>query len=280
MRFGVEVVPFGPHADPRAVVELAVAAEAAGWEGLWIWDHAHFPGGVGDPWVTLTAVAAATSRLRLVPGVAPLPRYRPHLLARTLTSLDLLSGGRVTLGAGLGVAGDLAPLGDEADGRVRARMTDEALDLIVRMCAGGPVTHDGAHYRAEDVQIAGEPVQRPRLPVWIGGSSRSALRRAARWDGWIVGTIDEAQRVTKSPEQLAEELGYLSSVREEIRDTVGDGDAETGFEVAVDGTSPPGGAGLAGEYAEAGATWWFESLFGLRGSHAELLDRVAAGPPR
>lgn len=107
------------------------------------------------------------------------------------------------------------------------------------------------------------------MPVWIGGLSRPALRRAARWDGWVVDTIDEEQNVTLPPDAIAASVAYL---REQ---GIGDG-----FDVAVGGTTPTGGRGLVGEYAEAGATWWFEMVFALRGSHEELLERVAAGPPR
>jgi alkanesulfonate monooxygenase SsuD/methylene tetrahydromethanopterin reductase-like flavin-dependent oxidoreductase (luciferase family) len=112
MRYGIEVVPFGAYSDPREVVRLAQAAEAAGWEALALWDHVNFPYEAGDPWVTLAAVAAATRRLKLITAVAPLPRYRPHLLARTLAALDILSEGRMVFGTGLGVAFDLAPFGD------------------------------------------------------------------------------------------------------------------------------------------------------------------------
>ena len=251
------------------MVELAVAAEAAGWEALCIWDHCHFWGGVGDPWVTLTAVAAATRRLRLVTDVVPVPRYRPHLLARSLHALDAFSGGRVTFGAGLGVEEDLDPVGDHADDHTRAAMTDEALDLITRWCQGESVQHDGAHYRSDGTQIAARTVQDPRMPVWIGGWSRPALRRAARWDGWIMSAIDEHQTVRFGPDQLADAVGYLEEK--------GVGGA---FDVAVNGTTPSDGSQLPAEYAAAGATWWFESLFGLRGSHAQMLERVAAGPPR
>ena len=65
MHFGIEVVPFGTHADPRAIARFAQAAEAAGWEGLWLWDHVMFPWGAGDPWVMLAAAACATKRLVL-----------------------------------------------------------------------------------------------------------------------------------------------------------------------------------------------------------------------
>ena len=269
MRYGIEVVPFGEYAEPGPVVELAVAAEAAGWEALCVWDHCHFWGGVGDPWVTLTAAAAATTHLRLVTDVVPVPRYRPHLLARSLHALDAFSGGRVTFGAGLGVKEDLEPLGDNADDHTRAAMTDEALDLITRWCQGESVQHAGEHYRSDGAQVAARSVQSPRMPVWIGGWSRPALRRAARWDGWIMSAIDEHQNVWFGPDRLAESVGYL---REQ--------GAAPGFDVAVNGTTAADGSGLPAEYAAAGATWWFESLFGLRGPHAEMLDRVAAGPPR
>lgn len=268
MRYGIEVVPLGTYAEPGPVVELALAAEGAGWEALALWDHGHFPGGVGDPWVTFAAVASQTSRLRLVTDVSPVPRYRPHLLARSVHALDSLSGGRVTLGVGLGVAWDLDAVGDHHDDVTRAAMADEALDLVVRWCNGETVEHTGEHFRANGVQVASALTQRPRVPVWVGGTSRPALRRAARWDGWIVPTIAQDLSVTLGPEQVGEGLVYL-----------GEQGAGAGFDVAVNGATPPGGAGLTAEYRDAGATWWLESLFEGRGTHDELLARVDAGPP-
>ena len=269
MRYGIEVVPFGQYAEPGPVVELARAAEAAGWDGLCIWDHGHFWGGVGDPWVTLAAAACATDRLRLITDVTPVPRYRPHLLARSVHALDALSEGRFTLGAGLGVQGDLEPQGDYHDDRTRAAMADEALALVVRWCAGETVTHAGEHYVSEGTQVANRATQEPRIPVWIGGWSRPALRRAARWDGWITSAIDETGAVLCPPDALAQSVAYL-----------GEQGAGAGFDVAVNGTTTAGERGLVPEYADAGATWWFESVFGLRGSHEEMLARVSAGPPR
>ncbi len=104
MYYGIEVVTFGAYADPRPVVHLAQAAEAAGWDGLFIWDHLAFAWNVpsGDPWIILAAVAQATNRLKLSTAITPLHRRRPHVLANTLATLDLLSQGRVILGVGLG----------------------------------------------------------------------------------------------------------------------------------------------------------------------------------
>lgn len=269
MHYGIEVVPFGRYSDPREVVRLAQAAEAAGWEALALWDHVLFPYGAGDPWVTLSAVAAATWRLTLITAVAPLPRYRPHLLARTLAALDLLSGGRVIFGTGLGVAFDLAPFGDPTHAPTLAAQLDDGLELVTKLWSGEPVTHRGHFYAVKQAQLIPTPLQRPRIPIWVGGDSPAALRRAARWDGWVIGTIDEQCRITKSPERLAEQVAVLRAHR-----TSGEPLA-----VAVDGVSPAGDHALPEAYSQAGATWWLEAIFGSRASDEELLARVVAGPP-
>lgn len=269
MRYGIEVVPFGAYSDPREVVRLAQAAEAAGWEALALWDHVLFPYGAGDPWVTLSAVAAATRRLKLITAVSPLPRYRPHLLARTLAALDILSGGRVIFGTGLGVAFDLAPFGDSTDAPTLAAMLDEGLEVMMGLWEGEPVTHHGRFYHAHGAQLVPTPVQRPRVPIWIGGDSLAALRRAARWDGWVIGTIDEQCQITKPPERVAEQVAVLRQHRA----------SALPFEVAVDGVSPSGDPSLPEAYARAGATWWLEAIFLSRGSAEEMLARVGAGPP-
>lgn len=268
MRYGIEVVPFGPYSDPREVVRLGQAAEAAGWEAIALWDHLLFPYGAGDPWVTLAALATATRRLKLITAVAPLPRYRPHLLARTLAALDILSEGRVIFGTGLGVAFDLVPFGDPSDAATLAAMLDEGLELVTGLWSGEPVTHHG-RYTAEGAQLLPTPVQQPRIPIWIGGDSPAALRRAARWDGWIVGTIDEQCRITKPPERLAEQVATLRRHRA----------GTAPLEIAVDGASSAGDRALPDAYAQVGATWWLEAIFASRGSLEEMLARVSAGPP-
>jgi alkanesulfonate monooxygenase SsuD/methylene tetrahydromethanopterin reductase-like flavin-dependent oxidoreductase (luciferase family) len=269
MRFGIEVVPFGDFADPRQIVQLAKEAEAAGWEGLWIWDHMLMPWGTGDPWITLAAVAATTKKLKLCLGVAPLPRYRPHLLARMLTGLDLLSEGRVIFGTGAGISPDFVPFGESGNDKVRAAMLDEGLELLNSYLSGQPVRHHGKFYTAEAAQILPSPVQKPRISFWIGGGSKAALRRAARWDGWIMGTVDEKSNVTYPPEKIAADADFIREHR-----------TATGpFDIAVDGVSQPGKRSLVGEYAQAGATWWFEAIHLSRGSYDELLKRIKASPP-
>lgn len=269
MHYGIEVVPFGPYSDPRQVVELAQAAEAAGWEAITLWDHLLFPYGAGDPWVTLAAVAAVTQRLKLCTDVAPLPRYAPPVLARTLIALDILSQGRVILGAGAGVDFDFTPLDPDSNPRQRAAIFDESLAILGRLLAGEAVTHHGEYFNYVNVHLAPGPVQRPRIPIWIGGDSKPAYRRAARWDGWIIGTVDEQQNITLPPEQIAARVATILRQRTD----------ETPLAVAVCGCTAAGDRALTQAYAAAGATWWFESLFGSRGSHAAMLARVMAGPP-
>ena len=269
MHFGIEVVPFGDFSNPCAIVSLAQLAEASGWEGLWIWDHMLIPFGAGDPWVTLAAVAASTKKLKLCVGVSPLPRYRPHLLARTLTGLDLLSQGRLIFSTGLGISPDFAPFGEPPDDKTRAAMLDEGLELLASYLSGEEITHHGSYYSAEKVRLAPLPVQKPRIPVWIGGDSPSAMRRAARWDGWIIGTVDEHSRIGKSPAQVAKQAAYIHDHRS----------TNTPFDIAVDGVTNASERILPREYAQAGATWWFEIIHQLRGTQAELEQRIQAGPP-
>ncbi len=272
MRSGIDVATLGDYADPRRVVRLAQAAEAAGWEGIFVWDHLAFAWGVpsGDPWVILAAVAQATTRLMIGTAITPLPRRRPHVLANTIATLDQLSGGRVILGAGLGgVPQEFTAFGEPDDPRGRAQRLDESLDLLNRLWAGEPVRHRGAHYTVENVILAPLPVQRPRVPIWIGGESRPALRRAARWDGWVVGGDNERAEMIKTPEQVAAQVAYIQRQRS----------AALPFDVALTGCSTPAERSFVQEFAAAGVTWWLESLHGFRGTFEELQARVMAGPP-
>src|SRR5580700_11417058 len=141
MKQAIDVAPFEELADPRVVAELAAEAEARGWDGFFVWDHiVHLPPvrAVADPWVTLAAVACATTRVRIGPMITPLSRRRVHKLARETVTLDLLSDGRLTLGVGLGSPrnGEFEPFGEVADPRERARLLDAGLDELAGYWAG------------------------------------------------------------------------------------------------------------------------------------------------
>src|SRR4051812_26914331 len=110
-RRGIFVAPFDELSEPALVAELAARAEARGWDGFFVWDHVAYRApvrAVADPWVTLAAVAVATSRVLIGPMVTPVARRRPHQLARETVTLDRLSAGRLVLGVGLGSPGGRA----------------------------------------------------------------------------------------------------------------------------------------------------------------------------
>src|SRR5215216_3587260 len=172
MRSGLFVPLFDELADPSIAARLAAEAEEAGWNGVFAWDHVRWREpvvDVADPWITLAAIATATERMRLGPMVTPLARRRPAKVARETATLDRLSGGRLTLGVGLGgdqFAGEFSKTGEELNDRVRGEMLDEALEILVAAWSGEPVNHRGMRYLIDDVQFLPRPVQRPRVPVW------------------------------------------------------------------------------------------------------------------
>ena len=284
MHYAIEIVPFGDFADPRLFTRLARTAEDSGWEGLFVWDHLPYVYGWAgmDPWVALSAAAALTQSLLLGVNVAPLPRYRPHVLAQTITTLDRLSEGRVILGFGSGGAPqEFSTFGEQDDARLRAEMLDEGLQILDRLLRGETLDHQGAHYTVKNVTLIPLPVRQPRPPFWIGGDSSPALRRAARWDGWVFPANEMDGKMAFSPAVIAAKVQTIFAHRRSAsRPEEGGDNVDESFDVAISGCSAPGQDDLPAAYAEAGATWWLETLFGLRGSPDEMLQRVKAGPPR
>jgi alkanesulfonate monooxygenase SsuD/methylene tetrahydromethanopterin reductase-like flavin-dependent oxidoreductase (luciferase family) len=268
VRYGLSVANIGTYADPRVTAELAQVAEASGWEGLFVWDHLGFVWGApaADPWVTLAAVASVTSRIRIGTAVTPVARRRPQVLAQQVATLDVLSGGRVVFGAGLGGAeSEFGRFGEPVDARIRAEMLDEGLDLLRRFWAGEEIRHRGAHYVVDGVTLAPLPMQE-RVPVWIGGNRPASLRRAAGWDGWLADSADPTG-MTVSPDDVRTSL-------EAIRRDRTSGER---FDVGVLGRSDRSDPA---SYAEAGATWWVENVHDNRGPLDEMRALVDGGPPR
>jgi alkanesulfonate monooxygenase SsuD/methylene tetrahydromethanopterin reductase-like flavin-dependent oxidoreductase (luciferase family) len=241
VRHGIFLAPFGPLADPNAVVQLAVRAEAAGWDGFFLWDHVLYVDvdELADPWVTLAAIAVATERVVVGPMVTPLARRRMLKLAKETVTLDRLSSGRLVLGVGLGGdrSGEFAGPGEESDPRRRAVALDQGLASLTELWAGASI------------------------PVWVGskGLAPAPLRRAARWQGWFPVDIE-------SPDQFAEGVATIARGRP---GTAGPFD----FVIAPD----PGHD--ADEWAAAGATWLLAG-FGSHPDPAEVAAVIGAGPPR
>src|SRR5919201_378758 len=193
MRFSINIPNFGDFRDPNTVARVASAAEDAGWDGLFVWDHVVHDKrrgrSFGDPWMLLTAAALATARIKLGPLVTPVPRRRPEQLARQVSTLDNLSDGRVIFGAGLGgpIDDEYGSFGEPTDPKVLAERLDEGLELLDRYWSGEQVTHHGRHYDVDEVTLLPPPVQRPRVPIWIGGylPRRPPVRRAPPWGGAV-----------------------------------------------------------------------------------------------
>jgi probable F420-dependent oxidoreductase len=263
VRYGICLANIGTYSDPRAGVRVAEAAETAGWDGVFTWDHLAFVWGApaADPWITLAAIASATTRIRLGTAVTPVARRRPQVLAQQVATLDVLSAGRVVFGAGLGGSRDeFAKFGEPTDARVRAGMLDEGLDLLRRLWSGEQVVHRGEHFVVEGVALAPTPVQE-RVPIWIGGNRAASLRRAARWDGWLADSADPTG-MRLSPGDVARSIEQM-----------GRGDD---FDVAVLGQSDRGDPAA---YERVGATWWLENVHDRRGSIDDVLTLARRGPP-
>jgi alkanesulfonate monooxygenase SsuD/methylene tetrahydromethanopterin reductase-like flavin-dependent oxidoreductase (luciferase family) len=193
-------------------------------------------------------------------------------LANILATLDLLSGGRLICGAGLGgVPEEFGSFGEEKETKPRAEMLDEALEVIDRLMSGQVVDHHGVFYTVEGVTLAPLPLQRPRVPIWIGGESAPALRRAACWDGWVIGGENMEGEMVKTPEELARQIAVIQAHRR---------DSKAPFVFAITGSAGEFGSALTDRYQSAGATWWLETIAPLRGSLEETVNRIKAGPPR
>jgi alkanesulfonate monooxygenase SsuD/methylene tetrahydromethanopterin reductase-like flavin-dependent oxidoreductase (luciferase family) len=249
----------GECGDPVFLVELAERAEAAGWDALLLEDYICYQGDpqmpTCDVWTALAAIAVKTSRIRLGTSVTPLPRRRPWKVAREAAAIDQLSEGRFILGVGAGDIGDafvadasFTHFGERRDLRDRAEMLDEALSIIDGLWSGSPFSFRGRHYVVDEVTFLPTPVQKPRIPIWVGGGypKRGPTRRALRWDGANLypvgnGDADLEPHDVRELRLMAGDRPFAIGVGgHQRRDDL---DAERAVRRAV---------------AEAGADWWVE----------------------
>jgi alkanesulfonate monooxygenase SsuD/methylene tetrahydromethanopterin reductase-like flavin-dependent oxidoreductase (luciferase family) len=273
VRYAVGLPTVGEFGDPGTLVELAVAAESAGWDGVYLWDHVLYrvpAWPVANPTVTAAAIAARTGRIRLGVLMCALPRRRVQVVAREVASLDRLSGGRLVFGAGLGsMDTEYAAFGEDPDPRARAAALDAGLAALAGLWSGEPVEL----VPGQPVRMLPTPVQRPRPPVWCAGRwpNRAGFRRGARWDGSMPTFTGYGRDRPVPVELFAEVVAYLAERR----------GALAGFDVALEGSSDgPDAAGVVVPYAAAGLTWWVEAMGWWRGGVAHARDRIGAGPPR
>ncbi|MEV4704213.1 TIGR03619 family F420-dependent LLM class oxidoreductase [Actinoplanes sp. NPDC049316] len=203
MRIGLNLPHYGSLISPEAVTEVSRAAETLGYDSLWTGDRLlspltpgdRYPGGDGtmpaemgtylDPLTALAFAAAGTSRIRLGTSTLNAPWYNPVLLARTLTTLDVLSRGRLDVGLGLGWMRDEYTAAG-VPWRDRGARLDEMLDVLEAVWGTDVVGHEGPRFRVPDSRIEPKPVQRPRPPILLAGLRPEATSRIARRaDGWL-----------------------------------------------------------------------------------------------
>jgi probable F420-dependent oxidoreductase len=202
--------------------DLAVAVETSGFHGMSFTEHPApssrwlAAGGhqTVDPFAALAVAAAATSRIRLLSYLSVAPYRNPFLLGKSAATVDLISGGRFTLGVGAGYQrSEFAALGVDFD--ERNELVDETLDLLPAYWSGQPVEARGRHFSARDVVCAPAPIQQP-IPIWMGGNSTVAMRRAARrCQGWMPmftdPTLASTTRTAEIPDVaiLAERISMM-----------------------------------------------------------------------
>ena len=270
MKYGF-VLPF---VDARTAADLAREAESCGWDGVFVADTVW---GV-DPWVTLAAAAMTTENIRLGTMLTPVSRRRPWKLASETATLDNLSGGRLILAVGLGAPDTgFREFGEEVDRRKRAELLDEGLDIVTGLWLGQPFGYEGEHYRVLPTEFfpSPPPVQHPRIPVWVVGAwyREHSVRRALRYDGLLPNVLDASGRPTgTTPERVREMRLYAGEQRPGEQ-----------FDIVVEGMTPGDEPESAAEtvrpFAEAGATWWLESMWEAPNGPDELGERLRQGPP-
>ena len=261
MQFGFVI----PWADAEQIGDIAAEAEAAGWDGVFVWEPVW---GV-DAWISLGLAAVRTTRIRLGTLLTAPSRRRPWELASQIATVDRISQGRVTLSIGLGaVESGFEAFGEECGRRERAELMDECMDVVTGLWQGQPFEYEGTHYRIRptDFPTIGSTVQQPRVPVWcVGALGRpKSMARALRWDGLLPQVIDESGPRAATLDEVAE-----------FREQLGDRD----YDIVVEGEHAQHSPAA---WADAGATWWIESMWSAvneASAATAAIDRVHEGPP-
>lgn len=269
MRFGV-IITGGPVHEQ---VEMARAAEAAGWDGVFTWDGIHVGDTmeVHDPWVLMSAFAMATERVRIGAMIQPLARRRPWKVAREAVTLDHVSNGRFTLCVGLGAVDDAGwgRVGEPTDRQTRAAKLDETLEILTGLWSGEPFGFRGEHYRFEPMAFRPPPVQHPRIPIWVVGAwpAERSMARAARYEGLLPNVVGGGRY---TPELVGEMRDWIAARRGSV----------DGYDIVLEGPVEPGEADEElRRFGEMGATWWIHSDW-ESADPERARRRIEAGPPR
>ncbi len=212
-------------------------AEAAGFDSVWLGEHHNNPVLYPAPLLGLAAIAARTSRVSLGTGVLLLPLYHPMCVAEEGAMVDMISGGRLILGVGVGYAPEeFAAFGLSV--KQRGSRMDEGAALLRRLWTETNVTHQGRYYRVEDATVGPRPVQQPAPPIWFGAWTTPAIERAARLgDAWLAGpsaALSELSSCVAAYRQRRAELGKEAGTIAAFRYVFVAGTTEKALETAGD----------------------------------------------
>ena len=267
-----------PYGDARTAAKLAFEAEHAGWDGFFVWEPVW---GI-DAWVSLTAAAMKTTRIRLGTLLSPISRMRPWKVASETATLDNLSGGRVILSVGLGALDTgFEEFGEVTDRVQRAELVDEGLAIITGLWRGQPFSYDGKHNKIKETGFhpPPPPVQRPRIPIWVVGAwpRKKSMRRVLKYDGILPTKMVGGKHVKVEPEDIREMKTWMEENRSET----------TPFDIVVEGktqgSDPDTWYDVINPWKEAGATWWIEAMWDAidkRDRDELVTKRIRQGPPK
>jgi alkanesulfonate monooxygenase SsuD/methylene tetrahydromethanopterin reductase-like flavin-dependent oxidoreductase (luciferase family) len=274
MKHGLFLAPFDGLADAERMGDLAVAAEEAGWDGFFVWDHLRYSPPIVDildPYICLAVMAARTSKILLGPMVTPLIRRRPQVVARQAVTLDRLARGRLVMGFGIGddyPDGELACFGELTDAVERGRALNEGLEIFTGLLSGERVNVRGDYYQATDVAYHPTPYRATGIPIWTAGRWPNAapIRRAAKYQGMMVIQMTEPSSVVELREKLAAAGADL-----EHFDVVVWGQRDEHMVYQPDERYD--------EWAAAGATWFLTGPGPFNLVYDDVLAYVQSGPP-
>ena len=268
MKFGVTVPNNWGISDPQQVLAFGPLAEELGYDSVWVMDHLFNTGYIRErladrpyyhPLGTLSYLAATTKRVLLGTSVLVLPYHNPVELAKYTASLDQMSGGRVTLGVGVGaMAEEFQALGVPL--RQRASLTNESINLMRELWSSPSPSYHSRRWEFSDLYFSPKPVQQPSIPIWVGGSSPGALQRAATLgNGWHPSGVspEEYSLAKREIEDLAKaagrEPGQLTwSIRVEVEVHGGPSSERSAGRSRLPGNDPAGMAAAIEAYGNAG----------------------------
>jgi len=279
MNFGF-IIPSG---TTNEIVSLASEAEDAGWDGVFYYDDIYTDSKteMSAAWPIMAAIAMTTKRIRFGSLLTAIGRRRPWEVARESVTVDHLSNGRLILPTGLGWAGDGAytKAGMPSERKVRAEMLDEGLEILDGLWSGKPFRYAGKHNQLRAMTFIPRPVQRPRIPIWVVGAwpRPKSMRRVLKYDGLIpvIKKLDGSHEEEIPPEKIREMKEFVE------RNRITRGRMRREFDIIKDGMTPANekkAKEIVTPYAEAGATWWTETMWGVK-EMGDVRKRIRAGPP-